>query len=157
MGDRVRAIALVIAVSFSLSLALAAVAAAQTRYGLGRPADPALIERENIDVAPDGAGLPPGSGTAREGASLFQTTCARCHGTFINVAPDRWAYATSLFDYVRRAMPPTHSTTLSPHELYALVAFLLAANGYVRADETLDAKTLTAVHLPRVRDFRAAR
>ena len=127
------------------------------RTTLGQPADPALIERENIDVSPDGAGLPPGSGDAIHGSVIFAASCAQCHGTAMTINPERWAYATSLFDYVRRAMPPTTRTKLTPAETYALVAYLLAANELIPEGAVMNSSSLPAVRMPRSKDFVPAR
>jgi S-disulfanyl-L-cysteine oxidoreductase SoxD len=124
---------------------------------LGQPADPAVIAREDIDAGPDGAGLPPGSGDAVHGRALFASSCAQCHGAAIELRPERWAYATTLFDYIRRAMPPTTRTKLDPDQVYALVAYLLATNGLADENASINASNLTQVRMPRVKDFLAPR
>jgi len=167
----------------------AAVAAAQTpdRFGFGTPAPRELIAALDIDVRPDGTGLPPGRGTAREGAALYAKQCAACHGAngeggaadalvgsepkgmppfgpayeqWRGSRPDvpftignYWPYATTVFDYVRRAMPPTAPGSLTADETYALVAWLLAQNGIVGEDAVMSAETLPKVVMPARRMF----
>lgn len=146
------------------------------RYGLGRPATPAEIAAVDIDVGPDGAGLPSGSGTAVQGAELFRQKCAMCHGQkgegidpvypaligrdprkgfpfgsdwkIVRTVGNYWPYATTLFDYVRRAMPYTAPGSLSSNEVYALTAHILAANDVIPKDATLDSASLVAVKMP---------
>lgn len=138
---------------------------APERFGFGKPATAAQIARLDVDVRPDGAGLPAGSGTAKQGAVLFAAKCAACHGTggvggpngsLVMTAPapgkraekiigNYWPYATTVFDYIRRAMPFNQPGSLTNEEVYALTAYLLTAN------KLLDEKTvLTAQTLPRV-------
>lgn len=145
------------------------------QFGLGRPAPAADIAAENIDVSPSGAGLPPGSGTAQQGAPIFAKTCAPCHGAngegtpplypqliggpkaSFNFADDPsiprtignyWPYATTLFDYIRRAMPLTAPGSLTPDQTYAVTAYLLSREGLLPANAVLDAKSLPAVQMP---------
>jgi hypothetical protein len=122
-------------------------------YGLGRPADPAEIARFDIDVAPDGTGLPQGRGDAVDGAALFATSCSGCHGTEVRLNPKRWPYATTLFDYVRRAMPPDHATHLSANDLYAITAYELNMNELLTPHELLDNTSLPRVRMPAAADF----
>jgi S-disulfanyl-L-cysteine oxidoreductase SoxD len=138
-------------------------------YGLGRPATQAEIGEWDIDVAPSGAGLPPGQGSVREGGAVFAARCASCHGDRGQGGPmDRlvggagtigtkkpvktvgsfWPYATTLFDFVRRAMPFDAPQSLSPADTYAVCAYVLFLNGLLPADATLDAKSLQAVRMP---------
>ncbi|MGO9422581.1 c-type cytochrome [Roseiarcus sp.] len=144
-------------------------ASAQERYGLGRPATQAEIAQWNIDVAPDGEGLPVGTGSARQGEAIFANHCASCHGdrgqghpmdrlvggagTIATKKPVKtvgsfWPYATTLFDFVRRAMPFDAPQSLSPSETYAVCAYVLFLNGILPADATLDAKSLPLVRMP---------
>ena len=147
------------------------------RYGLGRSATPDRIAAIDIDVGPDGEGLPAGSGNAVQGATIFAQKCANCHGpkgegiapaypAIVGRAPatenfsfskdwkppktigNYWPYATTVFDYVRRAMPHATPNSLTNDEVYALTAWLLAANQVIGADATLDAKSLAAVKMP---------
>jgi mono/diheme cytochrome c family protein len=135
----------------------------------GRPATPAEIALWDIDVRPDGTGLPAGSGGASQGAVIFSENCAGCHGAggeggiggplvggMGSLASDHpvktvgsfWPYATTLFDYVRRAMPYPAPGTLSNDEAYAVTAYVLALNGIVASDAVLDRKTLPRVLMP---------
>lgn len=147
------------------------------RFGYGRPATPAEIQKLDIDAGPDGTGLPAGSGTSAAGATIFATKCASCHGAngegtavaaaligripndsfvFASVpGNDRrktvgswWPYATTLYDYIHRAMPFDKPGTLAPDEVYSVVAFLLARNEIIKDDLVIDAKSLPAVKMP---------
>lgn len=146
-------------------------------YAIGRAATPAEIAAWSTEVGPDGAELPAGSGTVATGATLFAGKCASCHGAkgegmapaypaligrdpkgenfvFANdwritrTIGNYWPYATTVFDYVRRAMPLTQPGSLSNDEVYALTAYLLAANQVIPMTTTLDAATLRAVKMP---------
>ena len=118
----------------------------------------------DIDVRPDGVGLPPGRGTAGEGAPLYRRRCASCHGPageggtanqLVSTGDDRgitigsyWPYATTVFDYVRRAMPTNAPGSLSDPEVYALTAWLLARNGLIGEADEMSADTLPRVVMP---------
>jgi cytochrome c len=138
-------------------------------HGIGTPIDEPALAAWNIDIAPDGRGLPAGSGDVATGAHLFAAKCAACHGaqgqgglgdplvgglgTLTSAKPKRtvgsyWPYATTLFDYIRRAMPYNAPESLSADEVYALSAFLLNQNGIVPANTRLDAATLPRVVMP---------
>ena len=142
--------------------------------GIGRAATPAEIRAWDIDANPSGAGLPAGRGTVAEGARVYATQCAACHGargegiapfpkligrdpqgfTFgrdpklVKTVGNYWPYATTLFDYVNRAMPFTAPGTLTPDQVYGVVAWLLAENGIVPRTAVMDARTLPAVRMP---------
>ena len=144
------------------------------RFGIGRPATPQEIAAIDIDIMPDGRGLPAGRGTSAEGAAIYATKCAQCHGKTgkegpndVLVGPEPrtgfpfsqdpklphtignyWPYATTVFDYVRRAMPPTAPGSLTDDEVYALTAFLLHENELIAADAVMDKTTLAAVAMP---------
>lgn len=141
---------------------------------LGREATPAEISAWDLDVMPDGSGLPPGSGTAAVGAGVYADKCQSCHGeqgggrpndrlagghgTLAGPAPVRtvgsyWPYATTVFDYVRRAMPYTEPQSLTDNEVYAVTAYLLYLNGLVGENDTIDARTLTQVKMPNRSNF----
>jgi len=145
--------------------------------GLGVPATEALVAAWDVSIPPDGTGLPPGSGSPAQGAQIFNTKCIACHGpegagsvndrlvggqgTLTSAAPVRtigsfWPYATTLFDYVRRAMPYPQPHSLSDAEVYALVAYLLNLNGVVAKDAVMDAKTLPRVEMPNRAGFERA-
>jgi cytochrome c len=144
---------------------------------LGRHATAAEIAALDIDVAPDGAGLPPGSGSVAEGAAVYAAHCAHCHGATGEGGPaDRltggvgslagpkpilttgsfWPYATTLFDYLRRAMPYDAPGTLADAEVYALTAFLLERSHIVDPATRLDAATLSGVRMPNRDGFEPA-
>lgn len=151
--------------------------AAPARYGFGRAATASEIQNVDIDVGPDGAGLPAGQGTAATGAPIFAATCARCHGPAGEGTPiaaaligripgdsfvfatvpgnDRrktvgswWPWAPTLYDYINRAMPFDKPGTLAPDEVYSVVAYLLARNEIIGNDFVIDAKSLPAVKMP---------
>ena len=146
-----------------------AVATADDRFDVGRPATAEEIRAWDIDVNPTGVGLPPGVGTAAQGAKIFATQCAACHGPTGTEGPaDRliggrdtlasgkpvktvgsyWPYATTLFDYIRRAMPLTAPQSLTPDEVYSLVAWLLSQNGIVPENIRMDAAILPTIRMP---------
>ena len=153
------------------------------RFGVGRAAAAAEIAAWDVDVAPDGHGLPAGRGTVAQGATIFAAKCAVCHGAsaegqtgalppgqaaaprlvgrdprdgfpfgqdpkLVKTVGNYWPYATTLFDYVRRAMPLTAPGSLTNDEVYSLVAFLLAQNEIVDRAATLDSASLVAVRMP---------
>ncbi len=149
--------------------ALAASGDKPPSYGFGHPATEAEIQAWNIDVAPTGEGLPPGRGTPLEGAKIFAKKCVGCHGPTGKEGPmDRlvggkdtltteqpiktvgsyWPYATTLYDYIHRAMPYYAPHSLTPDEVYALVAWILHQNGIIPADAVMDPTTLPAVQMP---------
>lgn len=151
-------------------------------YALGRAPSPEEIAKWDIAIGPDGATLPPGSGTVDAGAALFKTTCANCHGAngegmapaypaligrdpkgenfvfdtdpkITRTIGNYWPYATTVFDYVRRAMPLTAPGSLSNDDVYSLTAYLLAANQVIPMGSTLDAAALRKVKMPYVDRF----
>jgi S-disulfanyl-L-cysteine oxidoreductase SoxD len=136
---------------------------------LGKPIDPSDIAAWDISIGPDGAGLPKGSGTAAQGAIVFAEKCALCHGdngkgghavalvrgeriTDISAAmksiANFWPYATTVYDYIRRAMPWQMPRTLTDDEVYALTAYILTQNKLIAADEPMNAQTLPRVKMP---------
>ena len=138
-------------------------------YGLGRSATEEEVRAWNIDVPPSGEGLPPGSGTVKQGAQVYRAKCARCHGATgvegpydvlvggrdslntekpLKTVGSYWPYATTLYDYINRAMPPDAPQSLSPDEIYSLAAWLLNRNGVIADDMVLDARTLPSVDMP---------
>jgi cytochrome c len=149
------------------------------RFGFGRPPTPAEIAAFDIDVRPDGQGLPPGHGSVQDGAKIFAATCASCHGekgetavptgavlvggqgTLTSAKPVKtigsyWPYVTTLFDYIRRAMPFNAPQSLSNDEVYAVTAYLLSLNKIVPNDTVLDARTLPEVRMPNRDGFKPA-
>lgn len=149
-------------------------AAPYVRLGIGRTATADEIKAIDIDVMPDGRGLPPGRGTVAEGATVYAAKCQSCHGkeggggTFdrlvstdsgpnwnfatdpklVKTVGNYWPYATTLFDYTQRAMPFMQPGTLTPTETYGLVAYILSLNKIVAADAVMDATTLPKVVMP---------
>src|SRR5271163_4901932 len=151
------------------SVALTSSCWAQTHYGFGRPATSAEIAGWNIDVSPDGENLPSGSGSVAHGRNVYNSQCAACHGPSgeggigdklaggmgtlstpkpIKTIGSYWPYATTLFDYIRRAMPLNAPQSLSNEDVYAVSGYLLFLNGLLPADATLDAKTMAAIKMP---------
>jgi S-disulfanyl-L-cysteine oxidoreductase SoxD len=143
-------------------------------YGLGRLATPPEIAVWDIDVRADGQGLPPGSGSVRDGLTVYAERCAACHGdkgegnpmdrlvggtgTLGSPNPVRtvgsfWPYATTLFDYVRRAMPFNAPESLTADQVYAVCAYLLYLNQIVPAESVLDAERLPTVQMPNRHGF----
>ena len=132
-----------------------------TTFGLGTPATTDAIAALDIDVRPDGRGLPPGGGTARDGAPLWARQCRSCHGAdgeggselrIVGPQPrtvnSYWPYATTIFDYVNRAMPATAPGTLSPDQVYALTAWILAKGNVIGDTDEMNAETLPQVVMP---------
>jgi S-disulfanyl-L-cysteine oxidoreductase SoxD len=152
----------------AIALALACGAALADGPNLGKPIDPADIADWDITVYPDGAGLPPGSGTAAQGAAVYAEKCALCHGengkggrnaAVVGGGPlDRinapktianyWPYATTIFDFTRRAMPWQAPKTMSDDEVYAVTAYVLRLNDLIGEDDVMDATTLPKVLMP---------
>ena len=141
----------------------------QSIDAVGTPVTEADLSAWNIDIAPDGRGLPPGSGDVATGGRIFAAKCAACHGakgegligdqliggrgTLATANPKRtvgsyWPYATTLFDYIRRAMPYNAPQSLSADEVYAVSAWILNRNGIVPDDARLDAHTLASIRMP---------
>jgi S-disulfanyl-L-cysteine oxidoreductase SoxD len=159
----------------ALALAPAAAPAAENTPGLGKPIAPSDIKAWDIFILPDGTNLPPGSGTAAQGAKLFEDKCALCHGqgakggsanmlignpslTKDGIASNKtianfWGQSTTLFDYIRRAMPWPAPRILSDDEVYALCAYLLAGNKLIPEDEPMNAQTLPKVKMPNRDNF----
>lgn len=163
--------------AFCFGLALAPVNALgqtqQQTYGLGSAAAPQELAAF-FSIAPDGAGLPPGGGDATKGASVYAEKCAACHGAHLEGNPAKgiggdkliggrgtlasktpiktvesyWPYATTLFDYVKRAMPFNTPGSLSDEEVYAVVAYILSEAKIIKPDEKMSAATLPKVVMP---------
>lgn len=137
-------------------------------FGFGRVATQAEIDRLDIDVRPDGKGLPKGEGISAKGKGIFEAKCVACHGAggiggtngslVTNKTPtdkrrektigNYWPYATTVFDYVRRAMPFNEPGSLSNEEVYHLTAYLLHANGIIDEKAVINAQTLPKVEMP---------
>jgi S-disulfanyl-L-cysteine oxidoreductase SoxD len=141
-------------------------------YGVGRNPSAEEIRAWDISIGPTGAELPPGRGSAKEGAQVYRAKgCAGCHGATGTggrapvllakpaapnvttwdrgrVLPVRAPYATVVWDYINRAMPMNREGTLTPDEVYALTAFLLSINGVIPEDQVLDQQSLPKVKMP---------
>ena len=161
----------------AMLLLLAVPAVAADRLSLGRVATAAEIAAWDIDVRPDGLGLPPGRGAVRHGETLWAERCASCHGDFgegvgrvtavmggtgtladdqpVRTVGSYWPYLSTVFDYVRRAMPYGDAHSLTDGETYALTAYILYLNGLVDEGFTLSADNFTAIRLPNADGFGA--
>lgn len=157
-----------LAIAIPLTL-FGACAHAEGRYGFGRAPTDGEIAGWNIDIDRDGRKLPPGHGSVEQGRALFEAQCASCHGAQgeggvgdrlagghgslaspkpVKTVGSFWPYAPTLFDYIHRAMPMNAPQSLSPDEVYAVVAYVLNLNGLVPDDAIMDARTLPAVRMP---------
>ncbi|WP_206185196.1 cytochrome c [Thioclava sp. F42-5] len=158
---------------------VANIAPDQFQFGIGRPATEEEIAAVNIDAMPDGRGLPEGSGTYAQGEEIYAQTCAACHGEDLGgiadvgaprliggrgtLADDKpvktvesyWPYASTLFDYVHRAMPMNAPGSLSADEVYAVSAYILGRAGITPddAEASLDAQSLAEVEMPNANGF----
>ncbi|OWS70844.1 c-type cytochrome [Polynucleobacter campilacus] len=141
---------------------------AHSPIGLGKPITENQIQAWNIDVGPSGAGLPPGSSTATIGEKLYQKQCASCHGdqgqggvanrlvgggslntnSPVKTVGSFWPYSTTIFDYVKRAMPHQAPQSLTDDQVYAATAYILYLNKIIPKDAVMDAKTLPLVKMP---------
>ncbi len=165
-----------LALTLSATLTCASIAIAADSPHLGKPISEADIKAWDISVLPDGTNLPPGSGTPAQGAKVFvEHGCNQCHGdggkggssnilvgnpplTKDGIASNKtianfWAYPTTLFDYVRRAMPWPTPHTLTDDEVYAVCAYLLAANELIPPDQEMNAQALPKVKMPNHDNF----
>lgn len=145
-----------------------------TGYGLGRPPAIEEIRAWDIDISPNGEGLPPGRGTVIQGAQLYASKCAACHGVTGTEGPhDRlvggrntlqspipvrtigsyWPYATTLYNYIYRAMPYNEPQSLRSDEIYSVIAWLLFQNEIIAEDVIIDAKSLPRVQMPNRNGF----
>ena len=161
------------AISLLLAVAFGGAAAAADTPNLGKPIDPRDIAPWDISIMPDGTGLPAGSGTPAQGAPIFAQKCAACHGEngkggiaapVTAYAPratldggksiaNFWPYATTLFDFIRRAMPYNKPHSLKDDEVYALTAYLLRLNNLIGENDVIDAKSLPKVKMPNRDNF----
>jgi mono/diheme cytochrome c family protein len=163
----------ILAAGIVLLASCAALAQTPSYKNVGRTPTKEEIQAVDISIGPDGKGLPPGQGTAKEGAPIFAAKCAVCHGaageggkigtrlvggkadleTFTTLRPAKsvggyWPYATTVWDYINRAMPRNQAGMLSANEVYALTAFILAKSGIIQEGDVMDAKTLPKVQMP---------
>ena len=158
----------------SLWLAMMAGASWAETPNLGKPIDEAAIAAWDISILPDGTGLPKGSGTPAQGVPIFAEKCAACHGDngkggeAAALVSDRelagisaaqktirnfWPYSTTIFDFIRRAMPAQMPHSLTDDEVYALTAYILAENKLIGANDTMDAQSLPKVKMPNRDNF----
>ncbi|MEM5312587.1 cytochrome c [Paraburkholderia sp. JHI869] len=155
-------------------------AASKPALAVGRSPTAEEIAGWDIDVVPNGSGLPAGHGTVADGAKIFAAKCAACHGANAEgipipgrgafprlvggigtLADDKpvktvgsyWPYSTGVFDYIRRAMPLTAPGSLTSNEVYSLVAFILSRNGIIADNTVLDEKSLPGVKMPNRNGF----
>ena len=163
-----------LAIACILSALYCCAAGAQESPDLGVTATPEQVAGWDISIGPDGEGLPAGEGTAREGAEIYAQKCFACHGedgegqlndrlagghgTLSDAMPVKtvgsyWPYATTLFDYIRRAMPFTAPMSLSDDEVYALTAYLLRINGIIDDRDVMNADSLPRVAMPNRDNF----
>jgi cytochrome c len=163
------------AAAAAVALAACAPATPVQRFGLGDAPTAEQIRGWDIDVRADGAGLPAGSGSVAQGQAIYQARCLACHGvngekgvaprlaggqgTLATKSPvltvgSYWPYATTLYDYIHRAMPQDSPQSLTPGEVYAVTAYTLHLNGIVKADAVLDAASLAAIRMPNRDGFR---
>ena len=141
---------------------------ASNPIGLGKPVHESYLQAWNIDIRADGTGLPSGSGTAAIGEGIYQQQCPSCHGDKgqggtanrlvgggslntdkpIKTVGSFWPYATTIFDYIRRAMPYQAPQSLSNDQVYALTAYILYLNKIIPQSQVIDAKSLPLVKMP---------
>ena len=144
---------------------------------IGRQATPAEIAGWDIDIRPDGTGLPPGKGTVKQGEAVYMQQCAACHGEFgesagrwpilsggdstlasddpVKSIGSYWPYASTVIDYIRRAMPFGNAQSLSNDELYAVTAYVLYLNDIIKDEKLeLNATTFKTIKLPNEKNFR---
>ena len=155
------------------TLTLLSSAAFAQSPNLGQPINAADLSAWNINILPDGAGLPPGSGTSAQGARIYAAKCSSCHGEsgkggvnaklvggdpVKNMDSEKtianfWPFATTLFDFIRRAMPWRQPMTLTNDEVYALTAYILSLNKLIGENDTMNAQTLPKVRMPNREGF----
>jgi cytochrome c len=146
------------------------------RLGIGREATPQEIAGWDIDIRPDGQGLPPGKGTVKNGEQLYMTHCAACHGEFgesagrwpiisggngtlashdpVKSIGSYWPYASTVMDYIRRSMPFGNAQSLTNDELYAITAYVLYLNDIVKSEDfELNQKNFGTIKLPNQPNF----
>ena len=141
---------------------------------LGATPSPAMLAAMDISIPPSGEGLPAGSGTVAQGQKVYDSKCQACHGPkgigkpadrlvggigslasgkAIRTVGSYWPYATTLFDYSRRAMPTSAPMSLSDEEAYAVTAYVLFLNGIIKQDEVMNSQTLPQVKMPNREGF----
>jgi cytochrome c len=159
------------------SIGMMAAAPKENHLGIGREATPAEIAGWDIDVRPDGKGLPPGKGTVKQGEAIYMQQCAACHGEFgesagrwpilsggdgtlksedpVKSIGSYWPYASTVIDYIRRAMPFGNAQSLTNDELYAVTAYVLYLNDIIKDENfELNAATFKSIKLPNEKNFK---
>lgn len=166
--------------TIALSMLALATSASATepakKFGLGREATPAEIKAWDIDVRPDGLGLPEGKGTVGDGETIFAERCAACHGDFaegvdrwpqlaggigtlksddpVKTVGSYWPYLSTVYDYIYRAMPYGDAQSLTPDQTYAIIAYILNMNGLVEDTAfELSNRNFTSIRLPNEKNF----
>ena len=150
------------------------VAGQSPSFGVGRPPTAAELKAIDIDIAPDGKALPPGTGTAAAGKLVYTARCETCHGPTGTEGPQEviaggngslatarpqktvgsyWPYATTLWDYIRRAMPFDHPGTLTDDQIYGVTAYVLFLNGIVNEQDVVDQSSLPKIQMPNRNGF----
>jgi cytochrome c len=160
-----------LAVCFAACGAMRAQTNSGKQAGLGRPASTDEVKQRDITTLPNGAGLPDGKGTAAQGEVVYRDKCASCHGPNGEGVPPQgtqlvggvgslasdnpvrtvgsyWPYATSVWDYIHRAMPLNQPGSLSADDTYAVTAFLLNRNKIIEASEIMNKESLPKVRMP---------
>jgi S-disulfanyl-L-cysteine oxidoreductase SoxD len=159
-----------VAAIFGLAACSAAFAQAPAYSGIGQAPSKDQVQAWNQTIGPEGKELPPGSGTAKQGAEVFASKCAACHGPagegsplaprliggrgpLTTPTPSRtlanyWPFATTIWDYINRAMPPKQEGSLSASDVYALTAFILSKNEIIPEGQVIDATSLPKVKMP---------
>jgi S-disulfanyl-L-cysteine oxidoreductase SoxD len=161
-----------LAAAIVLLAASASLAQTPTYSNVGRTPTKEEIQAWDISIGPDGKGLPPGQGTSKQGEAIYTAKCATCHGaageggkigprliggkadleSLTTIRPARtiggyWPYATTIWDYIHRAMPRNQGGTLKADEVYALTAFILAKSGIIQENDVMDAQSLPKVQM----------
>jgi S-disulfanyl-L-cysteine oxidoreductase SoxD len=163
--------------ALAFALAAGAVPALAQNAGLGQSITEQDIKQWDIAILPDGTNLPPGSGTPAQGAKIFAEKCSACHGDAgkggvapyypglvggqpltngidtVKTIANYYAYATTIFDYTRRAMPYNMPRSLTDDEVYSLTAYILSLNKLIGDNDVMDAKTLPQVKMPNRDNF----
>jgi len=178
MSINIKKIALSRCCALTLGMMFATSSAFAGSYGLGSTASPSDIAKIDIDVMPDGRGAPAGQGTYAQGKEVYATQCAACHGadmakpvkgtgaaalrggrgTLASGKPKKtvesyWPYASTVFDYVKRAMPFNAPGSMSDNDIYAVVAYILAEGNIIDKKTTMNAKVLANVKMPNRNGF----
>jgi len=160
---------------FAMLLAAATLLAQSPKYGVGRAPTPDELRTWNTSISPDGKGLPEGHGTALEARDTYANRCVKCHGEKgqgkddapaiaggvgslkspqpLRTVGSYWPHATTLYDYIARAMPFDRPGTLTPNQVYALTGYVLYLNGLVKDTDVIDAHSLPKIQMPNRNGF----